>query len=98
MPQRRNLEPNQLLHGVASMLRTPQRIAGGELANHIGKTADRKPGTYPEHLAQVCDLRRLSQHEIDALFTATPVGRVWGVGPRITEKQGRLRLFEHAPA
>ena len=57
-----------------------------KLANHIGKTADRKPGSYPLHLAQVCDFGRLSQHELDALFAATDVGSVWGVGKRITEK------------
>jgi len=57
-----------------------------KLANHIGKTADRKPGSYPAHLAQVCDFGRLPQHELDALFAATEVGCVWGVGKRITEK------------
>ena len=57
-----------------------------KLANHIGKTADRKPGSYPAHLAQVCDFGRLEQHELDALFAATEVGSVWGVGKRITEK------------
>jgi len=57
-----------------------------KLANHIGKTADRKPGSYPEHLAQVCDFGRFQQHELDALFAATEVGNVWGVGKRITEK------------
>src|ERR1019366_928183 len=57
-----------------------------KLANHIGKTADRKPGSYPAHLAQVCDFGRLEQFELDALFAATEVGSVWGVGKRITEK------------
>jgi len=57
-----------------------------KLANHIGKTADRKPGSYPAHLAQVCDFSRLSHQELDALFAATEVGNVWGVGKRITEK------------
>jgi len=57
-----------------------------KLANHIGKTADRKPGSYPAQLAQVCDFSRLSQQELDALFGATEVGNVWGVGKRITEK------------
>ena len=57
-----------------------------KLANHIGKTADRKPGSYPAHLAQVCDFGRLQQHELDALFAATEVGNVRGVGKRITEK------------
>ena len=30
-----------------------------KLANHIAKTADRKPGSYPGHLAQVCNLGHL---------------------------------------
>jgi DNA polymerase V len=57
-----------------------------KLANHIGKTADRKPGSYPAHLAQVCDFASLLPHELDALFAATEVGCVWGVGKRTTEK------------
>src|SRR4051794_20729830 len=31
-----------------------------KLANHVAKTADRKPGSYPATLAQVCDFARLS--------------------------------------
>ncbi|MCZ8254514.1 MAG: Y-family DNA polymerase [Polaromonas sp.] len=58
-----------------------------KLANHIGKTSERKPGIYPDDLAQVCNLgaeglrgrRRLGQ-----LFRATEVGEVWGIGPRIS--------------
>ena len=57
-----------------------------KLANHIGKTADRKPGSYPAHLAQVCDFASLAPRELDALFGATDVGCVWGVGKRTTEK------------
>ncbi len=57
-----------------------------KLANHIGKTADRKPGSYPARLAQVCDFASLAQHELDALFASTEVGCVWGVGKRTTEK------------
>jgi len=57
-----------------------------KLANNIAKMADRKPGTYPTDLAQVCDFGRLAQHELDALFAATDVGMVWGIGKRTTEK------------
>jgi len=57
-----------------------------KLANHIAKTADRLPGSYPAYLAQVCDFGRLSRPELDALFAATDVGAVWGVGRRTTEK------------
>jgi DNA polymerase V len=54
-----------------------------KLANHVAKTAERKPGTYPDHLAQVCDLSALSPSELDAVLAATPVNEVWGVGRQI---------------
>ena len=57
-----------------------------KLANHIAKTADRTPGAYPAHLAQVCDFATLTPHELDALFAVTDVRSVWGVGKRTTER------------
>jgi len=57
-----------------------------KLANHVGKTADRKPGSYPSALAQVCDFSHLAPHELDAVFAATEVGSVWGVGKKINER------------
>ena len=60
-----------------------------KLANHIGKTAERKPGTYPEDLAQVCNLGAEGRHgsrRLGQLFRATEVGEVWGVGPRISKQ------------
>lgn len=57
-----------------------------KLANNIAKMADRKPGSYPAALAQVCDFGRLAPHELDALFAATDVGMIWGIGKRTTEK------------
>jgi DNA polymerase V len=57
-----------------------------KLANNIAKMADRRLGGYPGHLAQVCDFGRLTQHELEALFAATDVGMVWGIGKRTTEK------------
>jgi DNA polymerase V len=57
-----------------------------KLANNIAKTADRKPGSYPAELAQVCDFGRLSRGALDALLAATDVGAVWGVGRKTTEK------------
>ena len=57
-----------------------------KLANNIAKMADRKPGSYPAHLAQVCDFGSVAPHELDALFAATDVGLVWGIGKRTTEK------------
>ncbi|NBS03595.1 MAG: Y-family DNA polymerase, partial [Rhizobiales bacterium] len=57
-----------------------------KLANHIAKTAERKPGMYPGHLAQVCNLEVLSVDERQCVFEATEVGEVWGVGRRISKQ------------
>ena len=54
-----------------------------KLANHIAKSAERKPGSYPAQHAQVCHLGAMSQADRHALLQATPVGEVWGVGRRI---------------
>jgi len=57
-----------------------------KLANHIAKTAERKPGSYPAALAQVCDLAVLTPAALLAVFTATAVNEVWGVGRQITKQ------------
>ena len=54
-----------------------------KLANFIAKTAERKPGSYPEQHAQVCNLGVLPERELHALLAATDVGEVWGVGRKI---------------
>jgi DNA polymerase V len=54
-----------------------------KLANHIAKSAERKPGSYPSELATVCNLAVLPMATIEAVMAATAVGDVWGVGPRI---------------
>lgn len=54
-----------------------------KLANHIAKTAERKPGLYPKELAQVCNLACLDDESLQLLFKATEVGEIWGVGRRI---------------
>jgi DNA polymerase V len=56
-----------------------------KLANHIAKTAERKPGSYPAHLAQVCNLAALNPTELDEVLAATPVNEVWGVGRQTTQ-------------
>ena len=57
-----------------------------KLANHIAKTAERKPGSYPEHLAQVCNLSALPPAELEQILQATAVNEVWGVGRQITKQ------------
>jgi DNA polymerase V len=55
-----------------------------KLANHVAKTAERKPGSYPAELAQVCNLAALPAQDLDDVLRATAVGEVWGVGRRIS--------------
>lgn len=55
-----------------------------KLANHVAKTAERKPGSYPAKLAQVCDLSKLTPEELHAVFTQTEIGEVWGIGRQIS--------------
>ena len=55
-----------------------------KLANHIAKTAERKPGSYPDELATVCDLSRLEPDQLSEIFAATDVGEVWGIGRQIS--------------
>ncbi|WP_101047934.1 Y-family DNA polymerase [Macromonas nakdongensis] len=54
-----------------------------KLANHIAKSADRKPGSYPPQLGKVCNLAEMTDRQRDWLFNRTAVTEVWGVGPRI---------------
>ncbi len=57
-----------------------------KLANHIAKSADRKPGSYPAELARVCNLANLPAADLDAVLQATDVGEVWGIGRRISDQ------------
>lgn len=54
-----------------------------KLANHISKSADRKPGSYPAELARVCNLAALPASDLDAVLQATDLGEIWGIGRRI---------------
>jgi DNA polymerase V len=55
-----------------------------KLANHVAKTAERKPGLYLDKLAQVCNFADLTAEEFSEVLAKTPVNEVWGVGRRIT--------------
>jgi DNA polymerase V len=57
-----------------------------KLANHVAKTAERKPGSYPAALAQVCHLGRMSRQALDEVMQATPVSSVWGIGPKTSAR------------
>lgn len=55
-----------------------------KLANYVAKTAERKPGSYPQALAQVCNLAALPAQDLEDVFAATAVEEVWGVGRKIS--------------
>ena len=57
-----------------------------KLANHIAKSADRKPGSYPAELARVCNLAALPASDLDTVLQSTEVAEVWGVGRRISQQ------------
>jgi DNA polymerase V len=68
---------------VRHRLRPTKTLA--KFANHVAKEADRKPNDpYPPDLGQVCDLGALPASDVDALFAATGVRDVWGIGPRLS--------------
>lgn len=54
-----------------------------KLANHIAKSAYRKPGSYPAEFAHVCDLAKLPSSDLEAMMQATTLDEVWGIGRRI---------------
>ena len=54
-----------------------------KLANYIAKTAERKPGSYADELATVCDLSRLGADQLREVMASTDVGEVWGIGRQI---------------
>jgi DNA polymerase V len=55
-----------------------------KLANHVAKTADRKPGSYPAELAQVCDFSQLAPAQLEGRDAGHRRGRVWGIGRKTT--------------
>lgn len=55
-----------------------------KLANAIAKDAERKPGSYPAHLARVCNLAEMPSKELQTILEQTHVGDVWGIGRRIS--------------
>ena len=54
-----------------------------KLANHVSKSADRKPGSYPAELARVCNFSALPAADLDTVLEATDLGDIWGIGRRI---------------
>jgi DNA polymerase V len=54
-----------------------------KLANHVAKSAWRKPGSYPVELAQVCNLASLCASDFESVLQATDVTDIWGIGRRI---------------
>ena len=63
-----------------------------KLANHVAKTADRQPGSFPREMAQVCDFSRLAPAQLEAVMAAAEVGNVWGIGRKIRARLNDLGI------
>jgi DNA polymerase V len=63
-----------------------------KLANHIAKSAERKPGSYPSEHAQVCHWPSLETAPHAALLQATEVGEVWGVGRKLSAQLSEVGI------
>lgn len=70
--------------GIPTCIGIGQTKTLAKLANHIAKDADRKPGSYPARLAQVCNFAELSERQRLYLFERTDVSEVWGIGRQIS--------------
>ena len=64
-----------------------------KLANHIAKAAERKPGSYPAKLAQVCNLAELSPNELRETLECTPVGDVWNIGRQLGKQLAEANVI-----
>ena len=57
-----------------------------KLANHIAKSAERKPGSYPAAYAQVFNFGAINATDLAAVFQKTAIDEIWGIGRRISAK------------
>lgn len=57
-----------------------------KLCNHIAKDAERKPGSYPAQLMQVCNWQELCQQQRKYLLQRTAVSDIWGIGKRLAKQ------------
>lgn len=72
--------------GIPTCIGIGQTKTLAKLANHIAKDAERKPGSYPARLAQVCNLVELTERQRMYLFGITDIGEIWGIGRRIGQQ------------
>ena len=70
-----------------------------KLCNHVAKDAERKPGSYPEELVQVCNWMEMSATTRREVLERTVASDVWGIGRRIAAQlaeQGILTAWDMA--
>ncbi len=82
--------------GIPTCIGIGQTKTLAKLANHIAKDAERKPGSYPPRLAQVCNLAELTERQRMFLFENTDISEVWGIGRRISQqlKEGGIKTVK----
>lgn len=63
-----------------------------KLANHVAKSAERKPGSYPPHLARICNFAEMHKDVFSYVLKQTPVGDVWGIGSKLAKRLAWLNV------
>lgn len=76
--------------GIATCIGIAPTKTLAKFANHVAKDAERKPGSYPAELAQVCNLAEQPPERLQDLLERTPVEEIWGVGRRIGKSLAAL--------
>lgn len=69
--------------GIATCVGLAPTKTLAKLCNHVAKDAERKPGSYPAHLARVCNWNEMDASMHEDILRRTPAGDVWGIGRRI---------------
>jgi DNA polymerase V len=63
-----------------------------KLANHVAKSAVRKPNSYPLELGTVCNLASLPPCEYNEVLQCTDLADVWGIGRQLSKQLYELGL------
>lgn len=63
-----------------------------KLCNHIAKSAERKPGSYPIQFSRVCNWQEISVAEREHLLQSTSAEEVWGIGRRIAKQLAQASI------
>lgn len=71
--------------GISCGIGIASTLTLAKLANHVAKSAERKPGSYPSELQQVCNFAELTSAQLDHVLEKTVVSDIWGIGRKLAD-------------